>query len=88
MIPYIWVLWIFCPNAPSKKALIRPPLGLSDVEPRLYPKQIRLHRLAYRSDLRTWIPKVCNIMACGAMFNGFGPLFYILVRVRVLVYNG
>ena len=30
----------------------------------------------------TWTPKVCNIMAFGAMFGGFGLFFYILLGSR------
>ena len=30
----------------------------------------------------TWTPKVCRIMACLAMFRGFGLLFYLLVASR------
>ena len=50
---------------------------------------IRLHRSIYMNIyiyiyiLHTWTPKVCKRMAFWALFNVFGPSFYILRGVQV-----
>ena len=30
----------------------------------------------------TWTSKVCNVVAVGAVFRGFGPVLYILLGSR------
>ena len=38
------------------------------------------------SSSHSWTPKVCRIMAFWAIFRGFGPLFYLVLGVKVTNY--
>ena len=45
------------------------------------PGQERADHLGHEVQ-KAWTPKVCRIIAFGAVFGGFGPPFYILLGSR------
>ena len=89
-----WTLWAY-KSAPRPETLntlhLRPSVlsfGAPQRTPKRRPRTGALHILHdpyTRRFRRTWTPKVCKIMAFWAIFNGFGPLFYILWGSRYLL---